>query len=206
MKTLRELVKTGKAQDAAERVKVLLEQGHKPGDILKESLISALDEVGDLFQKGEYFVPEMLVAARAMQKGLDVLKPKLVEAGIEPIGKVVVGTVKGDLHDIVIMALEGAGLEVIDLGTDVPPTGFVQAIKEHKPQVVGLSALLTTTMLAMKDTIEAIRNAGLRDKAKLMVGGAPIRQEFADEIGADYYGPDSTSGRNYARNVVAGQA
>lgn len=210
MEQLRELVKTGKAKETAERVQSLLDNGQKPDAIMKDALIPAMDEVGDLFQKGEYFVPEMLIAARAMQKGLEVLKPKLVASGIEPIGKVLVGTVKGDLHDIgknlVVMALEGAGFEVIDLGTDVPPEKFVAAIKEHRPQVVGLSALLTTTMLAMKDTIQAIEKAGLRGQVKIMIGGAPIRQEFCDAIGADYYGPDSTSARTFARDIVTGEA
>jgi 5-methyltetrahydrofolate--homocysteine methyltransferase len=130
-----------------------------------------------------------------------------VANGVKAVGKVLVGTVKGDLHDIgknlVTMALEGAGFEVIDLGSDVTPDKFVAAIKEHRPQVVGLSALLTTTMLAMKDTIEAIKKAGLRDQVKIMIGGAPIRQEFADEIGADFYGPDSTAGRNFARDAIS---
>ena len=210
MDQLRELVKTGKANESAERVKILLDEGKSADSIMKEALIPAMDEVGDLFQKGEYFVPEMLVAARAMQQGLKVLKPRLVESGVESIGKVLVGTVKGDLHDIgknlVIMSLEGAGMDVIDLGTDVPPDKFVEAIKEHKPAVVGLSALLTTTMLSMRDTVEAIKAAGLRDQVRIMIGGAPIRQEFCDEIGADYYGPDSTSGRNYARDVLTGEA
>jgi len=210
MEQLREFVKTGKAKEAAERVQTLLDGGTEPDSIMKEALIPAMDEVGDLFQKGEYFVPEMLVAARAMQKGLEVLKPRLVDSGIEPIGVVLVGTVKGDLHDIgknlVIMSLEGAGFDVIDLGTDVPPEKFVEAIKKHNPKVVGLSALLTTTMLAMKDTVNAISDAGLRAQIKIMIGGAPIRQEFCDEIGADFYGPDSTSGRNFARDVVTGEA
>ncbi len=210
MQQLKEFVKTGKAPDAARRVKELLDGGESPEKIMRDALIPAMDEVGDLFQRGEYFVPEMLVAARAMQHGLEVLKPKLVETGVEAIGKVVVGTVKGDLHDIgknlVVMSLEGAGFDVVDLGTDVPPDKFVAAIKEHQPQVLGLSALLTTTMMAMRDTIDVIKAAGLRDQVKIMIGGAPIRQEFADEIGADFYGPDSTAGRNYARDVVTGEA
>ncbi len=210
MEQLKEFVKTGKAKETAERVQTLIDEGKEPEAIMKEGLIPAMDEVGDLFQKGEYFVPEMLVAARAMQQGLEVIKPKLVASGIEPIGKVVVGTVKGDLHDIgknlVVMALEGAGFEVIDLGTDVPPEKFVEAIKQHGPHVVGMSALLTTTMLAMKDTIKAIEDAGVRDKVKIMIGGAPIRQEYCDEISADFYGADSTAGRNYARDVATGEA
>jgi len=145
-----------------------------------------------------------------MQKGLEVIKPLLVKSGVKPIGKVVIGTVKGDLNDIgknlVVMSLEGAGFEVIDLGIDVSPAKFIDAIKQHKPQVVGMSALLTTTMLSMKDTIEAIKSAGLRDKVKIMIGGAPVRKEFAEEIGADFYGPDATSGKNYAREVVTQEA
>jgi len=210
METLKELVKTGKAEETAERVKTLLDQGADPEAIMREALISAMDEVGDLFQQGEYFVPELLVAARAMKHGLEILKPRLVQTGVEPMGKAVMGTVKGDLHDIgknlVIMALEGAGFEVIDLGTDVDPEKFVEAVREHGPQVIGLSALLTTTMLTMKETIEEIKTAGLRNQVKIMIGGAPVSQDFADEIGADFYGPDSTSGRNYARDVVSKEA
>ena len=206
MELLKELVKTGKAKETAERVTDLLEKGESPEAIMQDALIPAMDIVGDLFQKGEYYVPEMLVAARAMQHGLEIIKPKLIDSGIEPIGKVVVGTVKGDLHDIgknlVVMALEGAGFEIIDLGTDVAPEQFVEAIKKYNPDVVALSALLTPTMLAMKDTREAIKEAGLRDKVKVMIGGAPIQQAFADEIGADFYGPDSTAGRNFARETA----
>jgi 5-methyltetrahydrofolate--homocysteine methyltransferase len=204
MDQLREFVIARRASETIERTKALLEQGTEAEAILKQALIPAMDEVGDLFQKGEYFIPEMLVAARAMKQGVEVLKPLMVRSGIEPAGKVVIGTVKGDLHDIgknlVIIALEGAGFEVIDLGIDVPPMTFVEAVIEHRPQVLGLSALLTTTMWAMKDTVDAIKAAGL--DVKIMIGGAPVNQEFADEIGADFYGVDSTSGRNYAREVV----
>ena len=210
MEDLKKYIMGGKAKETAEEVKRLLDGGAAPEGLLRDAMIPAMDEVGDLFQKGEYFVPEMLVAARAMQQGLNELKPRLVEGGIEPMGKIVLGTVKGDLHDIgknlVVMALEGAGFEVVDLGTDVPPDKFVAAIQEHKPQIIGLSALLTTTMLAMKDTIEAVEKAGLRDQVKIMIGGAPIRQEFCDEVKADYYGPDPTAARNYARDVVSGEA
>ena len=215
MEELNKLItKAFEARDSAdkvkERVQKLLDEGLEPEKLLKESMIPAMDEVGDLFQKGEYFVPEMLVAARAMNAGLAILKPKLVESGVEPLGKMVIGTVKGDLHDIgknlVIMAMEGAGFEVVDLGTDVPPDKFVEAIKEHQPQLLGMSALLTTTMLAMKDAIAAIEAAGVRDQVKIMIGGAPIRQEYCDEVKADFYGPDPTAGRNYARDVVTGEA
>ena len=205
MDQLREFVKTGRDSETVQRITALLEEGTEAEAILKQALIPAMDEVGDLFQQGEYFIPEMLVAARAMQRGVEILKPLMVGSGIEPAGKVVIGTVKGDLHDIgknlVVIALEGAGFEVIDLGIDVPPMKFVEAVTEHRPQVLGLSALLTTTMWAMKDTVEAIRAAQL--DVKIMIGGAPVSQEFADEIGADFYGVDSTSGRNYAREVVA---
>lgn len=207
MELLKELVKEGEAEKTAERVRELLAGGANPEAIMKEALIPAMDEVGDQFQRGETFVPEMLIAARAMQNGLDVLKPALAESGIEPLGKVIVGTVKGDLHDIgknlVVMVLEGAGFEVVDLGIDVSPDQFVEAIKEHSPQIMGLSALLTTTMLAMRDTIDAVKEAGLRGQVKIMVGGAPLRQEYADEIGADFYGPDSTAARNYAKEAVS---
>ena len=205
MDQLREFVITGNDSETVERTKALLEEGIEAEVIMKQALIPAMDEVGDLFQKGEYFLPEMMVAARAMQQGLEVLRPRLVDEGIDPLGKVVMGTVKGDLHDIgknmVIMALEGAGFEVIDLGIDVPPMKFVEAVNEHKPQVLGISALLTTTMAAMKDTVDAMKAAGL--DVKIMIGGAPVSQEYADEIGADFYGVDSTSGKNYAREVVA---
>jgi 5-methyltetrahydrofolate--homocysteine methyltransferase len=204
MDQLREFVKTGRASETVQRVKALLEEGTEAEAILKQALIPAMDEVGDLFQEGEYFIPEMLVAARAMQQGVEVLKALMVGSCIEPAGKVVIGTVKGDLHDIgknlVVIALESAGFEVIDLGIDIPPVKFVEAVNEHKPQILGLSALLTTTMGAMKDTVDAIKAAGL--DVRIMIGGAPVRQEFADEIGADFYGVDSTSGRNYAREVV----
>jgi 5-methyltetrahydrofolate--homocysteine methyltransferase len=208
MERLRELVKTARIDDTVKRVEELLEQGADPEALLKQAMIPAMEEVGDLFQKGEFFLPEMLVAARAMQRGLDILKPVLVKGGVEPLGNAVIGTVKGDLHDIgknvVTMALEGVGLNVIDLGTDVSPEEFVGAVKEHAPQLVGLSAMLTTTMLAMRDTIDAISAAGLREEVKIMVGGVSVGQEFADDIGADYYGPDSTSGMRYAQAVLAG--
>jgi len=205
LEQLREYVKNGKASETVERVNILLQEGQSPEVIMNYALIPAMDMVGELFQQGEYFIPEMLVAARAMQQGVEVLKPLMVGSGIEPAGKVVVGTVKGDLHDIgknlVVMALEGAGFEVIDLGIDVSTAKFVEAVKEHKPQVLGISALLTTTMGAMKDTVEAIKADGL--DVRIMIGGAPVNQQFCDEIGADFYGFDSTSGKNYAREVAA---
>jgi 5-methyltetrahydrofolate--homocysteine methyltransferase len=152
--------------------------------------------VGRLFEEGEYYVPEMLIAARAMQAGLGILKPLLVDSGIKPAGKVVVGTVKGDLHDIgknlVAMMLEGAGFAITDLGTDVDPEKFVAAVKTEGINVVALSALLTTTMPSMKATIAAIEAAGLRDQVKVIVGGAPVTKQYADEIGADGFAPDAS--------------
>ncbi len=210
MEQLKEFIKSGDAEKAAERVKALLDEGNKPESIMKNGMISAMDEVGVLFQEGEYFLPEMLVAARAMKRSMEVIRPVLVESGVESIGKVVVGTVKGDLHDIgknlVGMTLEGAGFEVIDLGTDVESENFVGAVKEHQPQLIAMSALLTTTMYSMKDVMEALKEAGVRERVKVMIGGAPIRQDFADEIEADYFGPDAASGKDYARQAVSREA
>lgn len=205
---LKQMIKEGKADEAGDRIRELLDGGASPEALMKEAMIPAMEEVGDFFQQGKYFLPEMLMAARAMQRGMEVLKPALVSSGARFPGKVVLGTVRGDIHDIgknlVGMTLEGAGFEVIDLGTDVSPERFAEAVREHSPQVLGISALLTTTMLAMKDTIDILREAGLRDTVKVMVGGAAVRREFATEIGADFYGPDSTSARDFARDVVTG--
>jgi len=204
LESLKELIKTGKAKESEEEVKRLL--GEIDAEvILSKALIPAMDEVGELFQKGEYFVPELLVSARAMQRAMETIKPLLAEKGVKSRGRVVLGTVRGDLHDIgknlVKMMIEGAGFEVIDLGIDVSPEKFVQAVKEYKPGIIGMSALLTTTMLAMKDTIALLKSQGVRNHVKVMVGGAPLRQEFADEIGADFYGKDATEAKNYAKFV-----
>ncbi len=210
MEQLKEMVIKGKTKETAGKVKELLDKDTDPEAIMKEAMIPAMDEVGDLFAKGDYYVPEMLMAAKAMNLGLEVLKPILAQCDIEPLGTVVIGTVKGDLHDIgknlAAIALEGAGFEVVDLGTDVSPEKFIDAIKEHEPKVLGFSALLSTTMRSMKDTVEAIDKAGIRDRVKIMIGGAPVTQKFADEIGVDFYASDSTSGRNFAREVVSGEA
>jgi len=207
MEKLRESVVGGKVNDTIDQVRQLLQEGKDPDAMMKEAMIPAMDVVGDLFQKGEIYLPEMLMAAKAMKAGMEILKPGLVQGGAAPVGTVVVGTVSGDMHDIgknlVSISLEGAGFRVVDLGIDVPPEKFVQAVKEHSPKVLGLSALLTTTMIAMKDTIEAVEEAGLRNTVKIMIGGAPVTQAFAEEIGADFFGPDSTSGKNYARKVVS---
>jgi len=205
LENLKELVKKGKAKETGELVQKLLSQGTDAEAILNQALIPAMDEVGDLFQQGEYFVPELLVAARAMQRAMEAIRPKLAEKGVKSRGKVVLGTVRGDLHDIgknlVKMMIEGAGFEVIDLGIDVTPEKFVQAVREHKAALIGMSALLTTTMLAMKDTINLLKSQGVRNQTKVMIGGAPLRQEFADEIGADFYGKDATEAKNYAKFV-----
>lgn len=174
-----------------------LAMGMTPMKLLFEALIPALEEVGRLFEIGEYFVPEMLVAANAMQAAMEILKPLLAETGAKPIGRFVMGTVKGDIHDIgknlCNVMLEGAGFEVIDLGVNVPPERFVEAIRQHQPGAVGMSAFLTTTMPMCQVNIEAIAEAGLRDQVKVLVGGAPVTQEFADRIGADGFAPDATA-------------
>jgi len=205
MEVLQEWIRTGNAREVATLVRKYLEEGRDPEAILNQAMIPAMDEVGDLFQRGEFFLPEMLVAARAMKEGLRVLKPRLVQAGVEPAGRVVLGTVQGDMHDIgknlVAMTLEGAGFEVIDLGIDVPAARFVEAVRTHRPLAMGLSALLTTTMLQMKAVVEALGRAGLRQGTRVLVGGAPLTRAFALEIGADFYGPDPTAGKQYLQGL-----
>ena len=175
--------------------------------ILKQSMMAAMAEVGQLFEDGEYFVPELLVAARAMQGGLAILKPFLAAEDVEPIGKIVTGTVKGDLLDIgknlVGIMMEGAGFEIIDMGTDVSPDKFVEAVKESGAQVVALSALLTTTMANMPNTIKAFEDAGLRNMVKIMVGGAPVTEDYAKKIGADGYAPDASQAAKVALAFVS---
>ena len=183
-----------------------LDEGLAPKDILDNGLIVGMNEVGARFKRGDMFVPEVLMSAKSMQAGLSVLRPHLTASGAQLIGTIVIGTVKGDLHDIgknlVGMMCEGAGFEVIDLGFNVPPEKFIQAIKEHQPNVVGMSALLTTTMRAMGHTIKAIEEAGLRDEVKIMVGGAPVDAEFAERIGADGYGSNAPSATDLAKRLV----
>ncbi len=187
-------------------VQAALDAGEAAGHVLHTALIPAMGEVGRLFEEGEYFVPEMLIAARAMKAGLELLKPLLVDSGIEPVGKVAIGTVKGDLHDIgknlVAMMLEGAGFEIMDLGTDVPPEKFVEAAQAGA-NVIGLSALLTTTMPSMETTIKAIEAAGLRQGVKIIIGGAPVTAEYAKQIGADGYAPDASQAATLAKQFVA---
>jgi 5-methyltetrahydrofolate--homocysteine methyltransferase len=191
---------------AKKRVQAELDAGTDIDSILNEGLIGAMDEVGKKFSEGELFVPEMLMAAQAMKAGLEILKPHLAEGATESKGTVVIGTVKGDLHDIgknlVSMMMEGAGFNVVDLGVDVEAAKFVQAARDNKANVVGLSALLTTTMPAMQATVDAIREAGIN--AKTMVGGAPVTQAFADQIKADGYSDDAPGAVELARKLIAG--
>jgi 5-methyltetrahydrofolate--homocysteine methyltransferase len=183
-----------------------LAEGLSAQEILNDGLIGGMDEVGRDFKAGDLFIPEVLIAARAMHAGLDVLRPILAESGVKTVGKMVVGTVSGDLHDIgknlVAMMMEGAGFEIIDLGTDVKPEEFVAAVRNEGAALLGMSALLTTTMPSMQTTIEALIEAGLRDKVKVMVGGAPVTASFAEKIGADAYAPDAASAVDTARRLV----
>ena len=195
LEDLREKTMKGKRKETGPLVQQALDEGIDPQEIL-DAMIDAMGVIGDKFSKGECFVPEMLVAARAMSAGTDVLKPAMAAEGAEPLGHAVIGTVKADMHDIgknlVRMMIEGKGVEIEDLGVDVPPETFVEYIKNHPEcKIVCLSALLTTTMPALEETIKAIEDAGLRDSIKIMVGGAPVTQEFADQIGADAYTPDA---------------
>ena len=188
-------------------VQEALTEGLVPKDILDNGMVVGMNEVSVRFKAGEMYVPEVLMSAEAMQAGLKVLRPLLVSSGAKLIGKIVIGTVNGDLHDIgknlVGMICEGAGFEVIDLGFNVEPEKFITAIKEQQPQIVGMSALLTTTMRSMGHTIKALEEAGLRDKIKIMVGGAPVDAEFAKRIGADGYGSNAPAGADLAKRLVA---
>ena len=196
----------GKEERVPKLVQKALDEGLAPKDILDNGLIVGMNEVGARFKRGDMFVPEVLMAAKAMQAGLTVLRPELVASGAQLIGTIVMGTVKGDLHDIgknlVGMLCEGAGFEVIDLGFNVEPEKFIEAIKQHQPNIVGMSALRTTTMRAMGHTINAIEEAGLRDQVKIMVGGAPVDAEFAERIGADGYGSNAPSGADLAKRLA----
>jgi corrinoid protein of di/trimethylamine methyltransferase len=211
MSKIREIalaVEEGKSKIIAGLVEEALAEGVSAADILNEGMIAAMGIVGEKFKNNEIFVPEMLIAARAMKRGVEVLKPHLAATGVESIGKVIIGTVVGDLHDIgknlVAMMIEGAGFEVIDLGVDVPPEKFVQTIKDNPDvTIVALSSLLTTTMPALKETIEAIEKAGVRGNVKIMVGGAPVTQAFADSIGADGYAPDAASAAELAKKLAS---
>ena len=201
-------VENGKVKKVAGLVEEALAEGISATEILNVGMIGAMGVVGEKFKNNEIFVPEMLIAARAMKKGVEVLTPALKEAGSEPVGKLILGTVAGDLHDIgknlVGMMIEGAGFNVIDLGVDVPADKFIECMKENPDcKIVALSALLTTTMPAIKNTIDAIVAAGLRDTVKIMIGGAPVTQAFADEVGADGYSEDAASAAELATKLLA---
>ena len=189
-----------------EHVQKCVDDGMLAETILKEGLVPAMAEVGRMFEEGEYYVPEMLMAARAMQSGLAILKPLLIASDVQATGKVVIGTVQGDLHDIgknlVGMMLEGAGFELVDLGTDVSAESFVTAINEHNPEIVAMSALLTTTMPSMKTTLDALQTAGVRDSVKVIIGGAPVTEEYAAEIGADGFAADAGRAASLASELV----
>lgn len=196
----------GNAPEVERLVREAIDEGVSAADILNQGLVAGMNVVGDKFKKNEFYVPEVLIAARAMKAGMALLRPLLAETGVKPVAKFVIGTVKGDLHDIgknlVAMMMEGAGFQVVDLGIDVPPEKFVEAIRTESPELVGMSALLTTTMISMKDTIEALEQAGVRDRVKVMIGGAPVTQDYADEIGADGYAPDAASAVDKAKELL----
>ena len=202
-----EALQRGDADNVEKMVKTALAEDVSPKEILDYGLISGMNIIGMKFKNNEIYVPEVLIAARAMYAGMDLLKPKLVETGVGNKGKVVIGTVMGDLHDIgknlVKMMLEGAGFEVIDLGVDVSAEKFVSAVIEHQPDILGMSALLTTTMLNMNEVIQSLQSADLRKNLRVMVGGAPVTQKYAEQIGADSYSPDAASAVESAKMFIS---
>lgn len=204
LQVLADAVIKGDQKTAVDTTKLALEEGMDPAAILADGLITGMNVIGVRFKANEVYIPEVLIAARAMKMAMEILEPKLIEAGVEPIGKAMIGTVQGDLHDIgknlVVMMLKGAGFEVLDAGVDVSPEVFVEKAKESGAQIVGLSALLTTTMPAMEKTIQAIKNAGLN--VKTMIGGAPVTQDYADKIGADGYSADAASAVDLAKSLL----
>jgi corrinoid protein of di/trimethylamine methyltransferase len=206
LKRLYEAILNGDAKSAVAITKEALADGADPLEIVGRHMIPAMDEAGRLFECEEYFVPELLLAARAMKGSLELIRPLLAARGDEPLGRVIIGTVKGDLHDIgknlIASMLEGGGFEVIDLGTDVPPEKFVAAVQERKPNLVCLSALLTVTMPSMKTNIDALKSAGVREQVRVVVGGAPVTEQWAREIGADGYGDNAGSAVPLARRLL----
>jgi 5-methyltetrahydrofolate--homocysteine methyltransferase len=205
LKALADAVIRGDQSTAVEITKAALEEGMAAKSVLDDGLIAGMDVIGARFKKNEVYIPEVLIAARAMKMAMEHLEPELVKAGVEPVGKFLIGTVQGDLHDIgknlVAMMLKGAGFEVIDLGVDVDPEKFVERVKAANVNVVGMSALLTTTMPGMEKTLKAIRDAGI--PAKVIIGGAPVTQDYADRIGADGYAADAASAVDVAKSLVA---
>jgi len=209
LKEISTFLQQGRAKNVKELVEKALDEGIDPKTILNDGLLDGMSIIGEKFKNNEVYVPEVLIAARAMYAGMDVLKPVLTESGVESKGTVVLGTVKGDLHDIgknlVKMMMEGRGLEVIDLGIDVPPERFIEAAKEHNAQIIACSALLTTTMTEMQNVVEAAKEVGIRDQVTIMVGGAPVTENFCKSIGADIYRPDAASAAEEAARICAGE-
>lgn len=207
LQELKQAVIKGNHKNAVALTGELLTSGAKPQEILNDGLIAGMSAVGEMFKCGDYFVPEMLIAARAMKSSLEVLRPKLVDTGVQPIGTIVLGTVRGDLHDIgknlTGMFLEGAGFRVVDLGVDVTAEKFVAAVKEYDAELVGMSALLTTTMSYTSEVVKALKAANLRDKVKVIVGGAPITADWANQIGADAFAVDAASGADRCKELLA---
>jgi 5-methyltetrahydrofolate--homocysteine methyltransferase len=208
LQILFDAILNGEKDDATAAVASAVAAGLDPAHILADGMIAAMQEVGQRFESGDYYIPDMLVSARSMQAGLAVLKPVLLKNNIQAAGKVAIGTVKGDLHDIgknlVAMMLEGSGFEVLDLGTDVSVDKFVAVVQEQAPEVIALSALLTTTMPMMEATLQALDKAGLRQQVKVIIGGAPINQAFADRIKADGYAADASRAVSLVRSLIAG--
>ena len=209
MSTLENLASSlinGKAEEVKIHMNQAIEEGLEPREILNGGLLVGMEEVGRRFKNNEFYVPEVLIAARAMKAGMEILNPLLTETGVEPVAKVAMGTVKGDLHDIgknlVCMMLEGGGFEVVDLGVDVSPEKFVQSVKEDGVELIGMSALLTTTMMNMKTTIQSMEDASLRNSVKIIVGGAPLTDGFANEIGADGYAPDAATAVEVMKSLI----
>jgi 5-methyltetrahydrofolate--homocysteine methyltransferase len=205
LKALSDAVIRGDQNTAVSITKEALAEGMAPADVLNKGLIAGMEVVGVRFKANEVYIPEVLISARAMKMAMEILEPRLVESGVKPVGKVLIGTVQGDLHDIgknlVAMMLKGSGFEVMDMGVDISPDRFVASVKEHRPQIVGLSALLTTTMPSMESTIRALKEAGL--EVRTMIGGAPVTQNYADKIGADGYAPDAASAVDLAKKLIA---
>ena len=201
-----EFLQKGRAKNVKALVKQALEEGYDPKEILNDGLLAGMGVIGGKFKRNEVFVPEVLVAARALNAGLTILEPKLMELGNEPVGRVVIGTVKGDLHDIgknlTAMMLKGAGFEIYDMGVDVDASAFIAKAEEVGADIIGMSALLTTTMPNMKELVDLLKEKNLREKYVVMIGGAPVTEQFAEEIGADYYTPDAASAAEVAKNAV----
>jgi 5-methyltetrahydrofolate--homocysteine methyltransferase len=206
LEQIAEAVIEGELDEVEDLTEDALDDEISAEDILNKGLMPGMDHVGVEFKSGNMFVPEVLRSARTMQVAMDIIKPLLAESGVQMVGKILLGTVKGDLHDIgknlVGMMCEGAGFEVKDIGNDIAPVGFVEAVKEYQPNILGMSALLTTTMRAMESTIKVLDEAGVRDQVKIMVGGAPVTREFAKDIGADGYAPDAAAAADLAKEFV----